>query len=228
MTILDKLEVQQLYDAHADGYDRSLALFRLLGVHRWRASLIDRLGLSMGDTVVDLCCGTGANFEPLAKTVGETGCVIGVDISPGMLAIAQAKAAKRGLANVQLIECDVESYSLPPRTAAVISTLGLEMVPQYELVVSSLASQLPPDGRLGLLGLKHPENWPRWLIDLSIWMTKRYGVTRDYEQFRPWEAAERHFQMTHFEQHLAGAAYICVATAPRPAGRRRRVSMQIY
>lgn len=215
MTILDKSEVEQLYDDQAREYDASLALFRLLGLNRWRTSLVKRLELSVGDTVVDLCCGTGANIELLAGAVGESGCIIGVDLSANMLAIARERAANCGLSNVELVQSDVEQFRLPSGTTSVLSTFGLEMVPQYESVISNVALQLPPDGRLGLLGLKHPENWPDWLISLGIWMTKKYGVTRDYEQFRPWQAADRFLQTVHFEEYLAGAAYLCVAKHPQ-------------
>ena len=215
MTILDKSEVERLYDNQASNYDASLTIFRLLGVNKWRASLVRQLELSTGDTVVDLCCGTGANIELLAQAVGETGRMIGVDLSSEMLAIAREKAVSCGLSNVELVQADVEKFRLPSSTSAVLSTFGLEMVPQYESVVSNVASQLPSDGRLGLLGLKHPDNWPDWLISLGIWMTKKYGVTREYEQFHPWEAADKYFQTSHFEQRLAGAAYICLAHHPQ-------------
>ena len=51
MAILNSNEVRRLYDEQAGAYDASLALFRLSGLRRWRASLINALELSPGDTV---------------------------------------------------------------------------------------------------------------------------------------------------------------------------------
>ncbi len=211
MVILDKPAVQRLYDQQAAHYDASLFWFDLVGLKSWRASLISRLALAPGATVVDLCCGTGANFALLAEAIGSSGRIVGVDLSESMLARARRKAEASGWPNVELVQADVEAFQLPAGTEAVVSTFGLEMVPRYEQVIAAMAERLQRGGRLGLLGLKHPERWPRWLIDAGIWLTQKYGVAREYESLQPWRAAERFLRVTHLEQKLLGAAYLCVA-----------------
>ncbi len=211
MGILDKSAVRRLYDGQAAHYDASLFRFDLLGLKSWRTSLISRLRLAPGATVVDLCCGTGANLALLADAVGPHGRIVGVDLSEAMLAQARRKAEVAGWSNVELIQADVEAFQLPIGTEAVISTFGLEMVPRYDHVIEDIAANLRPGGRLGLLGLKHPERWPRWLIDVGVWLTQKYGVAHEYESFQPWRAAERFLHVTHYEEKLLGAAYLCVA-----------------
>lgn len=61
------------------------------------------------------------------------------------------------------------------------------------------------------MGLKHPEGWPEWLIDAGVRLTQRFGVSRDYERFRPWKAADRHLNRVRLEQYLFGTTYLCVA-----------------
>lgn len=211
MGILDKSAVRSLYDREAEHYDASLFWFGLVGLKSWRASLISKLRLAPGATVVDLCSGTGANLVLLAEAVGPRGRVVGVDLSEAMLAQARRKAETAGWSNIELIQADVEAFQLPIGTQAVISTFGLEMVLNYERVIENAAANLRPGGRLGLLGLKHPERWPRWLVDVGVWLTQKCGVTREYESFQPWRAAERSLHVTHWEQKLFGTAYICVA-----------------
>jgi ubiquinone/menaquinone biosynthesis C-methylase UbiE len=211
MGILDKPAVRRLYDREAEHYDASLFWFGLVGLKSWRAALISGLRLAPGATVVDLCCGTGANFALLADAVGPHGRMVGVDLSEAMLVQARRKAEVAGWSNVELIQADVEAFQLPIGTEAVISTFGLEMVPRYEHVIENIAANLRPGGRLGLLGLKHPERWPRWLIDVGVRLTQKYGVAREYESFQPWRAAEHYLRVTHWEQKLFGAAYICIA-----------------
>ncbi|MXO65311.1 methyltransferase domain-containing protein [Altererythrobacter endophyticus] len=205
------MEARALYDNIATRYDRLLFGFRLVGIGREREALINELGLKTGNTVIDLCCGTGKNFESILKVIGASGSIIGVDLSRGMLSKARRKAERAGWSNVELIEADVEAWDIPSDVDAVVSTFSLEMVPQYAQVIERTSAALRPGGRLGLLGLKYPNRWPKWLITAGIWLTQRFGASADYADFKPWEAAAEHFDIISFRQLLAGAAYRCVA-----------------
>lgn len=71
--------------------------------------LLEYVTVKSGQTILDLCTGTGLLAIPVAKAVGHKGSVIGVDMSSGMLAQAKAKLDKEGIENLELIESDVES-----------------------------------------------------------------------------------------------------------------------
>src|SRR5438128_7937451 len=75
---------------------------------RYRRRAIGSLGLTPGERVLDVACGTGANFSLLHAAIGETGEIVGVDLSPEMLAIAAERAQRSGFRNVRLIEAAVE------------------------------------------------------------------------------------------------------------------------
>lgn len=104
----------------------------------------------------------------------------------------------------------MDEYVFPESVDAVISTFGLEMVPEYAAIIERVADALPTNGKIGLLGLKHPANWPDWLIGAGIFLTRPFGVSRDYEGFRPWIAARSFMDEQWFEQYLAGAPYCFV------------------
>lgn len=142
-----------------------------------RGLLVKRLDLTAGSTVIDLCCGTGKNLSYLVDAVGPNGHVIGVDRSAGMLDSASEKAKTGNWTNVEMIHADVESWPIPSNASAVLSTFGLEMVPGYESVIQRVASALPTNGRLGLLGLKYPDRWPDWLVNIGISLHKPFGVS---------------------------------------------------
>ncbi len=59
-------------------------------------------------TILDLATGTGLVAIPVAKALENKGSVIGVDMSTGMLAQAQAKIRTEDIQNLELIESDVE------------------------------------------------------------------------------------------------------------------------
>ena len=208
--ILDAAQVRRLYARTAKFYDLALLGFRPFGIERHRRELIGALGLAKGEVALDLGCGTGANFAELVATVGPEGHVIGLDLSAAMLEKSRTRVAREGWRNVELIEADLRDVAFP-RANAAVATFALEMVPGYADVIERLAEALPEGGRLGLLGLKHPETWPDWLVELGVKLTSRFGVSRDYESFRPWEAAAETMDMVELRELMFGAAYRAVA-----------------
>lgn len=208
--ILNRDEVRKLYNRTASFYDIALLGYNFTGINRHRREVVAQLRLEPGDVVVDLGCGTGASFASLIEAIGPSGRVIGVDLSEGMLARAKQRIDRSGWENVELAQADLREYAFPPETKAVIATFALEMVPDYDAVVRRILPALPDYGRLGLLGLKHPERWPEWLIGLGVWLNKPFGVSRDYKDFRPWEAVQRHMRVIAFQELYFGAAYRCV------------------
>jgi SAM-dependent methyltransferase len=62
----------------------------------WARLLLARLDLQPGEAFLDVACGPGSVARPAAIEVGPAGRVTGVDLSPAMLAIAQAKPVLPG------------------------------------------------------------------------------------------------------------------------------------
>jgi demethylmenaquinone methyltransferase/2-methoxy-6-polyprenyl-1,4-benzoquinol methylase len=163
---------------------------------------------------VDLGCGTGANLPTLVEAVGPSGRVVGVDLSPGMLARARERAERHGWEHVELVEADVRTFAFPERTDGVVATYALEMVPEHDAVIERAVAALAPGGRIAVGGLRQPEGWPEWLVRLGELVNRPFGVSRAYEGVRPWRAVHRHAAESHYEEHLLGAVYLVVGTAP--------------
>lgn len=111
--------------------------------------VVARASLTAGQHVLDLGTGTGAVAERVAQMVGPQGHVVGVDISPDMLALARRRVAAGGLTNVQLREGRAES--LPAADAAfdvVLSSLSLMYVLDRAAAAREIARVLRPQGRL--------------------------------------------------------------------------------
>jgi len=209
VAILSNDEITQLYRRIAPFYD-ALAAKGWLGVRRHRELAVRGLQLQPEDVVVDLCCGTGLNFALLHDAVGARGRIIGVDLSPDMLDRARRRADRKGYDNVELVRADVASYAFPPGVDSVISTYGLEMVPEYDDIIRRAATALPGGARLSVYGLKHPDHWPRAVLKLAILAAKPFGVSREYESFRPYESVRRHLLEADYREFLKGAAYLSV------------------
>lgn len=70
--------------------------------------LIDCVDLAQGETILDVATGTAIVAIAAAQIIGETGKVIGVDISPVMLSQATKKIAEAAINNIELIESDID------------------------------------------------------------------------------------------------------------------------
>ena len=111
--------------------------------------VIARAALTAGQHVLDLGTGTGAVAERAAQMVGPQGHVVGVDMSPDMLAFAQRRMAGGGLTNVSLREGRAES--LPAENATfdvVLASLSLMYVLDRAAAAREIARVLRPQGRL--------------------------------------------------------------------------------
>ena len=90
---------------------------------RLRANSVAHLDLRPGDHVLDVACGTGLNFSLIQEAIGQHGRLIGVDLSPDMLAIARERASKANSDQVTLIHSAVEEAQLPDRVDAALFCL---------------------------------------------------------------------------------------------------------
>jgi SAM-dependent methyltransferase len=103
----------------------------------------------VGSTVLDLGCGAGVDVCVAALLVGESGKVIGVDITPLMVETAQRHAAQAGFQNVQVVEATLESLPLEDESVDIIISNGaINLTSSKEKVFSEAFRVLRPEGKL--------------------------------------------------------------------------------
>lgn len=147
--------ISGMFDSIASRYDDLDHLLSAGLDDRWRADLIDALGLIVGEDVLDLCSGTGEVALNLWRA--GAGSVTAVDFSPEMLRIAQDKMLRAGAAGIQFICADalhtpVQSASIDAATMA----FGLRNVEDPAAAMAEVRRVLRPGGRLAILELSRP------------------------------------------------------------------------
>ena len=117
--------------------------------HHYGRLTVERAGVRTGERVIDLCCGTGASALPAARAVGPTGSVLGVDLTPALLDVARANAARQGLTQARFEAGDVTALAFPRGSFDVVqSVFGLFFLPDMPETLRRAWDWLAPGGRL--------------------------------------------------------------------------------
>jgi ubiquinone/menaquinone biosynthesis C-methylase UbiE len=169
------------YNAAADLFDHPANTFW----DRFGLATVERLNLRLGQTVLDVCCGSGASALPAAEAVGSEGRVIGVDLAENLLELARAKARQRGLAQAEFQAGDMMSLGFPDAAFdAVVCVFGIFFVPDMPGAVRELWRRVRPGGRLALTtwgaNFFEPAN-------SAFWESIRREAPRFHKAFNPWD-----------------------------------------
>lgn len=172
-----------------------------------------RLGLSHGDAVLEIGCGTGRNFPHLREAVGPEGRIYGVDISRGMLGKAQELCGGSGWSNVQLTECDAGSYVAPEPLDAVLFSLSFNVMPHHRTVLAHVWNQLRPGGRLVIMDAKVPPGLGgKIILPFSIWLMKCTMLGNPL--IHPWKVLAEVADKVEMSESMFSSYYICSTTKP--------------
>lgn len=107
--------------------------------------------LRPGETVLDLGSGGGIDCFLAARHVGPSGRVIGVDMTPEMLAKARANAARGGYANVEFRLGEIEHLPVADASVdAVLSNCVINLSPDKPQVYREMYRVLRPGGRIAV------------------------------------------------------------------------------
>lgn len=137
------------------------------------AELVNAAALQPGERVLDVACGTGVVTRLAAETVGPQGSVAGLDVNPGMLAVARAVTPSE-LA-IDWYETSAEAMPLPDDAYdVVLCSMGLQFVPNKNAALAELRRVLQPGGR-AVLGLPGPT--PALMAALAESLAKHIAPT---------------------------------------------------
>lgn len=178
--------------------------------------------------VLDHGCGVGRLLVPFAERAQR---VVGVDVSPSMLAEARRNCEARGLANVDLVSAN-RLGALAPEFDLVHSHIVLQHIPPRhgEPILETLASLVAPDG-VGVVQV--PIAARHWIAHAHTWATRTLPLAYNVANVirgRPWDYPHmqmnvyslnslalrllRHgFDLVHMDLRAAGASRFAYADA---------------
>ena len=142
--------------------------------------------LQPGQTVLDLGSGAGLDCFFAAKKVGETGHVIGVDMTPEMIERARSSAQRLNLQNVEFRQGYLEELPVDSNTVdVIISNCVINLAPDKSKVFAEAFRVLRPGGKLAVSDIVTDGPLPETIKQsLSAWAGCVAGAIEATEYIR--------------------------------------------
>lgn len=137
--------------------------------------LVARVGLTRGDSVIDVACGTGIVARLVRERLGSDARVVGVDVAPAMLAVARA-------VDPTIDWRQGNATSLPVSAGERFTVLtchqGLQFVPDKPAAIREMRRVLAPGGRVAVATWSSLEHLPG-MVELNSIAERHVGPIVD-------------------------------------------------
>ncbi len=140
--------------------------------------MLEMAGVSTGQRVLDIACGSGEPSLPAARAVGSAGFVLATDMAPEMLDVARDNARAQGITNIEFRLVDGEELDVPPASFdAVTCRWGVMFMPEPVRCLKQAYDALKPGGRIAVAVWGPPDRNPFLALPM--------GIARKYYQGPP-------------------------------------------
>ena len=161
-------------------YDRMSKWYDLLvggSEKKFREAGFENLDAREGEVILELGFGTGHCISAIAKAVGDSGKVYGIDISEGMMGITSGRLAKAGLSERAELTCrDATALPYPDNFFdAVFMSFTLELfdTPVIPVVLQQCKRVLKDGGRICVVAMSGSTN-PGTMMKLYEWAHRNF------------------------------------------------------
>lgn len=140
-----------------------------------KARLLERAGVTPGERVLEIGCGTGATTLGLAAGTGAGGRVLAVDVARPLLERARARAAEAGFRQAAFVLADAQTHAFEPAAFDLMtSRFGVMFFEDPVAAFANIATALRPGGRVAFVSWAALERNP-WFAIPRVAAVERLG-----------------------------------------------------
>ena len=186
-------EIKTIFDRIAPVYDE-LNDRLSLGQHRiWKAMAVKWSEVAEGNNALDVCCGSGDLALLLAKKVGKTGKVTGIDFACEQLKIARQRQRQK-CPNISMEWLEGDALALPfedNHFDCATMGYGLRNVTNIPVCMSELCRVLKPNAKAAILDFHRPSEshmqaFQQWyLANIVVPTAENMGMKEEYAYINP-------------------------------------------
>ncbi len=186
-------EIRELFDRIAPVYDQ-LNNWLSLGQHRvWKLMAVKWSNPNPGNIGLDLCCGSGDLAQMLARQIGASGHVYGVDFSPALLAIARQRVETQNPPpSISWVEADALNLPFEDNYFDCATMgYGLRNVTDIPRCLKELYRVLKPGAKAALLDFHRPSHqsvraFQQWYLEtVVVPVAEQLGLINEYAYIAP-------------------------------------------
>lgn len=161
-----------MFDRVAGRYDLLNSLMSAGLHHRWRERAADVAAPVPGDSILDVCCGTGDLTLELIRRVSPDGHAVGCDFSEPMLDLAREKAKRQGVDGARFEWADALSLPYDDGCFDLVTVgFGLRNFADWDQGLREMARVVKPSGKLLILEFTKPTR-PPFSTFYSLWFDR--------------------------------------------------------
>ena len=174
--------IKDVFTEIADYYDEMNEIMSMHMVQGWHRFMMRKVGDIKGRRCLDVGTGTGEIAFHVARTAGEGSTVVGVDITPRMLELAERKESELQLpVKIDWQVGDALNLQFPDGSFDLVTSgYMLRNVCDIQKAVCEMHRVLAPGGRVVVAELSKPKNSVvRFFYNIYMRRVKRYGRKYD-------------------------------------------------
>ncbi len=178
-----------------------------------RAKAAALLDLAPGARVLDLGCGPGGSLPYLRDAVGNSGEVVGVEISPDVAVNAQRRIARHRWSNVRVIAAAAQTVELTGVFDGVLMFGAPDVYGSAE-ALDNVLPHLRPGARVVAFGAKTSRRRTGWILNplLRTLFPKVSFRTTPVPDDEPWRLLAARLERITIEEYFFGWMFLAAGT----------------
>jgi ubiquinone/menaquinone biosynthesis C-methylase UbiE len=174
-----------------------------------RKKAIKLLDLENGNRVIDAGCGSGGSFPFLLNSIGQTGELIGVEISPETIINTRKRIAKNHWKNVTVVEEDVQKVTLSGKFDGLLMFAAPDVYASEKALLNILP-YLKENARVVFFGAKISNRKYGWILNglIRLAITKLSFPSTPVLEIKPWTIIEKHLENLDVEEYFLGWMFL--------------------